>query len=218
MQREDPEVLIGTFHLFKVVSIVEFGAFVDCGFSKNLLVPLKEQRQKMYKGESFIVYTYQDERTGRLTGSTKIDKYIDEGQLHAAEYDEVDLLIYDETDIGFKAIINNTAGGLLYKEEVFQPLKYGQHIKGFVKKIREDGKIDLILQKPGHENIDDVSQKILKHLESNSGFSAISDKTPPEEIYRLFQISKKKFKIACGHLYKQRLITIEDKGMRLKHA
>ncbi len=209
------EDLIETFNLFKVVATTEIGAFLDCGFSKDLFVPFREQTHKLKKGESVIVYTYRDQRTGRLVGSTRVDRFIDKACANLSPEDEVDLLIYDETDIGFKAIINNVVGGLLFKEEIFQPLVYGQKIKGYIKRIRDDGKIDLCLHKPGYRQMDALSQKIMDHLKVSGGKSKLTDKTAPEEIYRLFGISKKKFKMACGLLYKQRLIVIDQDGIKV---
>jgi len=131
------------------------------------------------------------------------------------EGQEVELLISDRTEIGYKATINNAREGLLYKNEVFQPLRKGQHVAGFIKKVREDGKIDLCLQKPGPENVDAVSERILARLNSHGGFIPLDDKSPPELIYRLFGTSKKTFKKALGALYKKRLIIIESAGIRL---
>jgi predicted RNA-binding protein (virulence factor B family) len=209
------EELDGVFDVFKVASVVQTGAFLDCGLVKDLFVPTHEQKLKMVRGNSYVVHIFRDEETGRLTGSSKIDKFIDQARLCVQENDAVDLIIYDHTDMGYKAIINNTNGGLLYKDEVFEPLHYAQSIKGFVKKIREDGKIDLCLQKPGYQKMDELSEKILNYLKSAGPKSKLSDKTPAEEIHSLFGISKKKFKMACGLLYKQRLINIDNEGITL---
>jgi predicted RNA-binding protein (virulence factor B family) len=210
---KDPELLVGTFDFYKVISVTDIGAFLECGSAKDLFVPLKEQAQKMKVGESYIVYIYLDERTGRIAGSSKIDKFIDKAKLGLDVNTEVNLLIYDQTSLGYKAIVNNRVGGLIYKTQVFQPLKFGQKLKGYVQKVRLDGKIDLLLQKSGIEDTDKTSKRILDYIKSSGGKANLTDKTPPEVIYKLFGISKKKFKIACGALYKQKLITMDDKGM-----
>jgi predicted RNA-binding protein (virulence factor B family) len=143
------------------------------------------------------------------------DKFPDKQPVEFQEGQEVDLVIGDRTEIGYKAFINNSGWGMLYKNEVFQALRKGQHIKGFIKKVREDGKIDLCLQKPGPEKVDEVSGRIVDKLKAEGGFISVSDKSPPELIYRLFGVSKKTYKKAIGSLYKKRLILIEGDGIRL---
>jgi predicted RNA-binding protein (virulence factor B family) len=145
----------------------------------------------------------------------QLDGVADKGPVEFQEGQGVELLICDRTDMGYKAIINNSREGLLYKNEVFQTLKKGQHIPGFIKKVRDDGKVDLCLQKPGTEKVDDISRKILDRLKVQGGFIAVDDKSPPEVIYRLFGASKKTYKKAIGALYKKRLILIESAGIRL---
>ena len=217
MTKEDPKALIGKFNLFKVVSVIENGAFLnrEKGMPKDLFVPQQQQQREMHPGDVVVAYVFEDKRSGRLTASTRIDDFIDEARIDVAVEEEVDLLIYEKTDLGFKAIINNTAGGLLYKMEVFQPLTYAMQIKGYVTKIRDDGKIDLNLQKPRYIATGDLSAKVLSYLKSVGGSCTLTDKTPPEEIYKLFGISKKKFKMVCGYLYKERKIVIDNKGMQL---
>ena len=153
--------------------------------------------------------------SSHIAASPKLDEISDKGQAEFQEGQSVELLICDLTDIGYKAIINNTREGLLYRNEVFQTLRKGQHITGFIKKVREDGKVDLCLQKPGAEKIDDVAGKIIDKLKAQGGFIALDDKTPPEVIYRLFGASKKTFKKAVGALYRKRLIEIESSGIKL---
>ncbi len=211
---EDPAGLVGMFDLFKVVSVTDFGAFLDWGFPKDLFVPWVEQHRKMKEGESYIVYIYQDEKE-RFAGSSKLDKFLSAAAVDVKDGSTVDLLICDETPLGYKAVVNNAYWGLLYKQEVFQPLQYGQRLEGFVKKVRQDGKIDLCLQKPGYAPVGSLSERILAHLKASGGSSALTDKTPPEEIYRLFAVSKKKFKMAVGLLYKERAIVIEKDRISL---
>ena len=206
---------IGTCAFCSVVSVVAIGAFLDWGFTKDLFVPASEQKERMQVGESVIVYIYRDGKTDRIAASTKLDKYLDKSPAPFKEDDKVNLLIADQTDMGYKAIINGSHWGLLYKGEVFQALRYGQAIEGFIRKIRDDGKIDLYLQKGGPQNVDDLFVKIMAHLKSSGGFSPLSDKTPPETVYQIFGVSKKKFKMAIGMLYKKKLISIDDQGIKL---
>lgn len=144
-----------------------------------------------------------------------MDNFFDKKTAEFEEGQSVDLVIGDRTEIGYKAVINNVGEGMLYRNEIFQPLKKGQHIAGFIKKVRDDGKIDLCLQKPGPEKVDTVSGKIIDKLAAQGGFISVGDDSPPELIYRLFGVSKKTFKKAVGALYKKRLILIESKGIRL---
>jgi uncharacterized protein len=155
------------------------------------------------------------DKRNRIVASPGLDKFHNEGHVEFQEGQSVELLICDRTDIGYRATINNSSEGLLYKNEVFQTLRKGQHIAGFIKKVRDDGKVDLCLQKPGAEKVDDVSKKIIDTLKAQGGFIALDDKSPPEVIYRLFGASKKTYKKAIGALYKKRLILIESDGIRL---
>ncbi len=155
------------------------------------------------------------DESNRIAALPESDKLPDKGQAEFQEGQSVELMICDQTDLGYKAIINNSGEGLLYKNEVFQTLRKGQHIAGFIKKVRDDGKVDLCLQKPGAEKVDDVSDKIIDELKKQGGFIALNDKTPPEVIYRLFGTSKKTYKKAIGALYRKRLILIESDGIRL---
>ncbi len=212
---EKPEAVVGEFAFLKVVSVTKYGAFFDWGLPKNLMVPYREQKQIVEEGRSYIVYIYLDERSQRITGSTKLDQFLDLTPVEFNEGDEVDLFIYDKTNIGYKAIIEGTHSGILYDNEVFQKLEMGQHIKGYIRKIREDDKIDLRLQKSGYENVDDVMGKILAKLKDQDGFIPVNDKSPPEVISEIFGISKKTFKKSIGALYKKRLIVMDHEGIKL---
>jgi predicted RNA-binding protein (virulence factor B family) len=161
-----------------------------------------------------VVKNLPDKRK-RSAASPKLNTYPDKEQVEFREGQSVELLIRERTEIGYKAVINDSREGLLYRNEVFQTLRKGQHIEGFIKKLRDDGKVDLCLQKPGAEKIDDVSVKIIDALKARAGFLALDDKSPPEVIYRLFGTSKKTFKKAIGALYKKRLILLESSGIRL---
>jgi predicted RNA-binding protein (virulence factor B family) len=212
---EKPIALVGDFACLNVVSVSTVGAFLDWGLPKDLLVPYREQRHRMEVGKKYIVYVYIDTTTERIVASSKVERFLDNIPPEYEENQEVDLFIVSKTDLGYKAIINNSHLGIIYKNEVFQTLVQGQKIKGYIKKIREDEKIDLCLEKPGYEKLDTLAEKILSELKVNEGFISITDKSDPKTIYKQFATSKKNYKKAIGALYKQRLITIEEFGIRL---
>jgi len=213
---EKPIAQVGEFAFLRVVSVTKFGAFVDWGLPKNLLVPYREQRRILEEGRSYVVFIYLDERSQRITASTKLDQFLDLEPITFEEGDEVDILISEKTNIGYKAIIGGTHSGIIYDNEVFQQIEVGQQIKGYIKKIREDQKIDLRLQKSGFENINEVMGKLLEKLKEQNGFIPVNDKSPPELISEIFGISKKTFKKTIGALYKQRLIVMDEEGIKLK--
>ena len=215
-QEEALESLIGKCDLFKVKLVTEGGAFVNNGLTKDVFVPVKEQLKPIKQGELQLIYVYRDEQKGRITGSMMLNKYVyEDAPDHFKEGDAVDLLVYTQTDMGYKAVVNGDSWGVLYKNEVFQELKQGQKIKGYIKKIRPDGKIDLMLEKPGFQSVPDLSERIMNHLKAAGGSSPLTDETPPEEIYRLFGVSKKKFKMALGNLYKKRMLVLEQGSIQL---
>ncbi|MDR1054881.1 MAG: GntR family transcriptional regulator [Prevotellaceae bacterium] len=210
-----PYVTVGSFAYLQVLHVDKVGAFLYWGLPKDLFVPFGEQKQDMKAGEWYVVYVYHDKKTNRIAASTKLDKFIDIGEPDLNQGDEVDLLVYQQTDLGYKAIVNNKYSGLLYDNELFKPVKPGDRLIAYVKQIRPDFKIDLILRKStGTENIDSVASAILDRINSAGGFMAIGDKTSADEIYNLFGVSKKVFKKAIGNLYRHRLITIDDDGLR----
>ena len=212
---EKPFAMVGEFAFLKVVGTSKFGAFLDWGLPKNLLVPFGEQRAKMTENGNYLVYVYLDLLTNRIAASAKINKYLDNTPPEYTPGQEVQLLIAEETDLGYKAIVNNLHWGMLYFDELYQEIDPGQQMVGYVNKIRDDEKIDLLAEKPGYEKVDAISQKILDELKQNRGFMAVSDKTSPDMINAMFGISKKNFKKAIGSLYKQRLITFDSDGIRL---
>ena len=212
---EKPFAQVGDFVLLEVVSVSGIGAFLHWGLMKDLFIPFREQKQKMEVGYSYVVYIYVDEQSGRIVGSAKVENFLDETPPEFKEGQEVDLIIYTQTDIGYKAIINKTHTGVLFDSDVFRTLHRGEHTKGYIKKIREDQKIDLLLDKPGYEKVDEISKKILDKLKEENGFIALSDKSPVDDIYDMFGISKKNFKKAIGALYKARMITLEENGIKL---
>lgn len=212
---EEPKIKLGEVAMLKVVSITSSGAFLDWGLTKDLFVPFREQKQRMEEGKWYIVALYIDHQTDRLAASAKVEKFIDNTPPSYEVGQEVDLLIYSQTDLGYTAIVNNAHWGVLYNNEVFAELRRGKRLKGYIKKVRDDEKIDLILHKPGFEKVDEISKLILEKLESNNGFLNLTDKSEPEAIHYYLGISKKVFKKAIGGLYKQRLINIEEGGIRL---
>jgi len=212
---QKPYATVGDFALLTVVSVTSVGAFLDWGLPKDLLVPFREQQSKMEKGKSYLVHIYHDEISNRLVASSRIDKFIGTQLAHFREGQQVALVISGRTDIGYKAIIENAHWGVLYKSEVFQELKKGQALSGFIKKMRADGKIDLCLQKAGYTKVDSIAENIIDTLKEQGGFLPLSDKSSPEMIYKLLGISKKTYKKAIGALYKQKRITLESRGIHL---
>lgn len=212
---ETPLVQVGEFAYMRVVSVASVGAFLDWGLRKDLLVPFREQRERMQEGRSYLVYAYLDEETDRIVATAKVEKYLDRSPAIYETGQEVDVLIARPSDLGYNVIINNAHWGLVYRNEIFQPLRLGQKLKGYIKTIRPDGKIDICLQKDGYGQIDPLTQKILAKLKDNGGVLDISDKSAPEVIYNLFGCSKKNYKKALGALYKQGKIQVEDQEIRL---
>jgi len=212
---EKPYALVGEFATLQVVEVNRIGAFLDWGLSKHLMVPFSEQKIRMEEGRSYPVFIYVDFDSKRITASAKIEKFVDEERPELEEGQEVDLLIYKKTDLGWKAVVNQQYTGVIYDNEVFQPLTTGQSLRGYIKQIRPDDKIDLVLQKPGFEKIDDFSQQLFDELKKSDGFLPFTDKSPAEMLYARFAVSKKTFKKAVGDLYKKRLIIIQSDGIKL---
>jgi len=210
-----PYATVGQFAKLRVVANTTSGAFLDWGLQKDLLVPKKEQHARMEEGKSYVIYVFLDEKTKRITASAKLEKFLGLQPPEFRAGDEVDLIIFDKTDMGYKAVVNSSHLGMIYKNEVFQKLHISQELKGYIKKIREDGKIDLSLQQHGYQKVDAISRSILKTIKDHGGRIAVTDKTPPEEIYSLFGVSKKTFKKAIGALYKKKRITMDANGIKL---
>jgi predicted RNA-binding protein (virulence factor B family) len=210
-----PKVEVGEFAYLEVVANTDFGTFMDWGLDKDLLAPFGEQHRPMEVGKSYLVYVFLNNADGRITASSKIEKFLDDEAPHDFEPgQQVDLIIANSTDLGFKAIINHSHWGLLYKDEVNERLSFGQSKHGFIKHVRADGKIDLAL-KQEQETRDKYTMTVLNYLKEHDGFAAAHDKTDPETIQQLFGMSKKSFKKTIGGLYKKRIITIQPDGIRL---
>ncbi len=212
---KQPMAEVGEFALLRVVKLNPYGAFLDWGIDRDLLVTCNNQLHEMHQGREYIVYLYLDNEVNQITATAKIDHHIDQRPPPYFEGEKVELLIANRTDIGTRAIINNAHWGMLYNDEVFEKLHYGQKSVGYIKKIREDNKIDLYLHKPGHGEMDALAQKILDYINICGGAITITDKSPPEVIANRFGVSKKRFKMAVGSLYKKRLITLEKGAIRL---
>ncbi len=193
----------------QVVQVNHAGAFLDWGLPKDLLVPFGEQRVPMREGQSYVVYVYLDKPSGRLVATSRIDSWLSEDGTDFESMQPVSLLIYARTDMGFKAVINQTHVGLIFKTEVLQPLRVGQKVKGYIRRVREDGRIDLCLQLQGQEVRDELSEQILAHLRDNNGASSLCDRSTPEEIYAVYKVSKGNYKKSVGALLKKKLIVIE---------
>ena len=212
---QKPYVTVGQFAKLRVVANSSSGAYLDWGLQKDLFVPKREQQAKMEEGKSYVVFVFLDKKTNRVTASSKLDKFLDLQSPKYNEGEEVDLFICNKTNLGYNAVVNNSHWGLVYKNEVFQKLHIGQQLKGYIKTIREDLKIDISLQQSGYKRVDNISQRILKKIKDLGGSIAVTDRSPPEDIYSLFGVSKKIFKKAIGALYKKRLITIDTNGIKL---
>ena len=212
---ETPKAEVGEFAFLRVNKVEKAGAFLDWGLSKELLVPFSEQKIKMEEGRKYVVFIYLDRLTGRPTGSMKLERFFKKDMPPYKLGDEVSLLIWTPTELGYKAIIDDSYVGVLYKNELFKKLNTGQKTVGFVKKVRDDGKIDLSLESLGYKKkIGGVAGIILDKLNKAGGFLPYHDKSDPEVIYGIFGISKKAFKQAVGNLYKLRLIEITGDGLK----
>jgi predicted RNA-binding protein (virulence factor B family) len=213
---ETPLAIIGEFAVLEVVAIEKVGAFLDWGLSKDLFLPFAEQSRELKVGHKIIVFLYLD-KSHRISASMRLDRNIEKTQPQYQLGQAVRLLIAQKTDLGYKAIIEGGYWGMLFEDEVFQNLQYAQIIDGYIKNIRPDGKIDLSLQKPGEASLISslLPEQIMSLLKSEGGFLAINDKTPAEKIYEVFGVSKKKYKIALGGLYKKRLIKVDEDGIRI---
>ena len=211
---EKPLIQVGQFAMLTVRAVEKVGAFLDWGLSKDLLLPFAEQIRNLRVGQNVVVFCYVDS-SDRIAATMKVDKHAEKNTADLKVDQEVNLLIYNRTDLGYKALVDQKYIGVLFQNEVFQDIQYGQQLKGYIKQIRPDGKIDLRLLKAGHKAAQDLAPLILEELKKNQGFLSVTDKTSAEEIYDLFGVSKKKFKIALGDLYKKRQIVILDNGIQL---
>ena len=212
---EKPKVQVGDCEMLTVVDINHAGAFMDWGLPKDLLVPYNEQQKPMEVGYSYVVHVFHDQNSDRIAASTKLNHHLDEETVWLKPRQQVNLLIAGRTDLGYKAVIDNKYLGLIFRADAFRPLKIGERLPGFVKNIRADGKIDLVISQSTLQGDHDLGEQIIRHLQEMGGESQVSDKSDPEEIYRLFKVSKKKYKQALGTLYKSKRILIEPGKVKL---
>lgn len=210
-----PKVQVGEFACLEVAWVNEFGAFLDWGLMKDLFVPFREQKMKMLKGHRYIVHAHVDEDSYRIMASAKVERYFSKEMPPYNAGDEVEVMAWQRTDLGYKVIVDNKFGGLVYQKEIFKPLEPGMKLTAYVRQVREDGKIDLTLQKDGFQKVDDFSAVLLQYIKDHDGFTPLNDKSAAEDIYDAFGVSKKTFKKAVGDLYKRRLVVLEADGIRL---
>jgi predicted RNA-binding protein (virulence factor B family) len=210
---QKPLAEVGDIAWLKVASVNYYGAFLDWGLPKDLLVPFSEQIAEMKPGRSYLVKLYEDAK-GRIAATTKLDRFLADEGAGFQTGQQVTLLIADPTELGVKAIVDNTHWGMLYQNELFRPLRKGQKLTGYIKKVRDDHKLDLTLNEPGYGKIDPLADRILAELDKHGGMLKLGDKSPPEAVYAAFGTSKKAFKQAIGALYKKQLIVIEDHSIR----
>ena len=210
----EPKIHLGEFAPLRVNAVSELGAFMDWGLEKDLFVPFKEQQKKLEEGRWYVVHLALDEDTDRLVGSTRIDRHLDNEVLTVEEGEEVELLVYARGELGWSVIVNGKHQGLVHANEVFRAVSVGDRLKGYVKTIREDHKLDITLQPIGYRNYNDANTALLaKRLQEHGGFMPVSDHSSPGEIHNLFGISKKAFKRALGALYKDKKVRIEEGGV-----
>ena len=213
-----PKALVGSCELLKVVDTNQVGAFLDWGLPKDLLVPFSEQQHPMKVGQSYMVYVFHDMESDRILASSKLNRYFEEQSPWLKPRQAVDLRVFDKTELGYKALTDNRVLGLIFHADAFRPLKIGERLPGFIKTIREDGKVDLIISQhsPGGDN--ELENQILEYIKACGGKSNLTDKSAPEKIYQQFSVSKKKYKNALGALYKKRLILISPDKISLVDA
>ncbi len=211
-----PKITLHRFAYLQVKDVTPHGAFLDWGLEKDLFVPFREQPRKMLKGKYYLVYLYLDEDSERLAASARITRFLNNRELTVKEGDEVEVLIWEPTDLGMNVIVNQQYKGLIYYNELHAQVQPGDTRRGYISKIREDNKLDVVLQKPGYENIEPSIEKILQVLRTRGGYLPLTDKSEPNEIAKLLEMSKKTFKKAIGSLYKQRLVRLEDDGVYLQ--
>ncbi|MDC8004633.1 S1-like domain-containing RNA-binding protein [Aureisphaera galaxeae] len=212
---DKPYVTLNEFGYMECSAVNKFGAFMDWGLVKQLFVPFKEQARPMKQGSWYIVYLYLDEKTQRLVGTSKTNKFLDNSELTVKKFDEVDIMITHITDKGANAIVNGKHKGLIYIDDIFEDIRTGDRLKAFVKKVRDDNKIDLVLHSPGYRSIEPNAQYVLEELAAAGGFLPLHDKSDPESIKNELGLSKKSFKKAIGSLYKDKKIVIKEDGIEL---
>ncbi|SON48576.1 S1 RNA-binding domain-containing protein [Vibrio tapetis] len=213
---ETPIAEVGQWGLMQVVGVNSTGVFVNWGIDKkDLLVPFSEQRTRFVEGQEILVYVYTDTASGRIVGTTKFNKWLDNTPANYEQNQQVDLIIAERSDLGYKAVVNGEHWGMIFSSDVFGKLFIGKRLKGYIRQVREDDKIDLSLQKIGTAKMDDLSERVLDVLAKKDGFLPLNDKSSPDAIFNVFRTSKGTFKKTIGGLYKQGKIVIDKEGIRL---
>ena len=210
-----PYAQVSDFACLEVAWTNQYGAFLDWGLMKDLFVPFREQKNKMEKGERYVVHVHLDEDSYRIMASAKVERYLSSDMPPYHPGDGVEILVWQRTDLGYKVIVDNRFGGLIYATDVVRPLNTGMKTEAYVRQVRPDGKIDIVLQPDGPRKVDDFAEVLLDYIRQHDGFTTFQDKTPAEDIYATFGVSKKTFKKAVGDLYKKHLVTLEEGGIRL---
>ncbi|MBR5204097.1 MAG: GntR family transcriptional regulator [Bacteroidaceae bacterium] len=210
-----PKVQVGEFACLEVAWVNEYGAFLDWGLMKDLFVPFREQKQKMQKGHRYVVHAHVDEDSYRIMASAKVERYLSKEMPSYQPGEEVEVMVWQRTDLGYKVIVDNQFSGLVYQREIFKALEPGMKMSAYIRQVREDGKIDLTLQKDGLQKVGDFAEVLLQYIKDHDGYTPLNDKSAAEDIYDAFEVSKKTFKKAVGDLYKKRLIVLVENGIRL---
>lgn len=210
-----PKIIRNGFAYLKVVEVGAYGAFMDWGLEKHLLVPFREQSQRMEEGNEYVVHCYMDEESMRLTGSSRVDKFLSNDNVSYSQNDPVDLLVYRKTPLGWEVIVDDSHKGLVFDSDIFKPISVGERIKGFVKNVRDDKKLDISLQPIGAKMLEPTAKMIFDKLVQHNGFLPLHDKSSPEDIQKTLHMSKKAFKKGVGILYRQRKINIQEDGIHL---
>ena len=210
-----PKVQVGEFACLEVAWVNEYGAFLDWGLMKDLFVPFREQKQKMQKGHRYVVHAHVDEDSYRIMASAKVERYLSKEMPSYQPGEEVEVMVWQRTDLGYKVIVDNQFSGLVYQREIFKALEPGMKMSAYIRQVREDGKIDLTLQKDGLQKVGDFAEVLLQYIKDHDGYTPLNDKSAAEDIYDAFEVSKKTFKKAVGDLYKKRLIVLVEDGIRL---
>ena len=210
-----PKVQVDEFACLEVAWVNEYGAFLDWGLMKDLFVPFREQKMKMQKGHRYVVHAHVDEDSYRIMASAKVERYLSKDMPPYQPGEEVEVMAWQKTDLGYKVIVDNKYSGLVYQKEIFKALEPGMKMQAYIRQVREDGKIDLTLQKDGLQKVGDFAEVLLQYIKEQGGHTSLNDKSAAEDIYDTFGVSKKTFKKAVGDLYKKRLILLVEGGIRL---
>lgn len=210
-----PKAMVGDFAVLKVVQVTAHGAFLDWGLVKDLMLPFGEQKRKVSQGVTVVVRVFVDDETHRIAATARLGRYLGKTNRRYLENEEVDIMIVDRTELGYRVVVEKEDWGLIYHNQIFQPLQVGQEMKAYVLATRSDGKVDLILEKPGPEKAMSLGKQILDRLEQSDGYLEVGDKADPSQILAMFNVSKKTYKRALSQLYKEKKIVFEGEGIRL---